>query len=506
METLNVNEGSTSAAQKAYKLLAQPTAPAYVNGFAAPGIESSRFFFETLLRYHLASLLVLVEQGLVPRPRGRRMASAFLQVLKEGYDALEIDPGLEDLQPNVEKAVVALIGAEDAGDVGIARARAEFGHVAAHLALREQTLATIRDQLALTRTILDLAARHVDTIVPYYTQHMRAEPITFGYYFSSFAEAFVQNVRRMRGSFERYSRSPAGIGHIVPTPLPLDRRKIAQAIGLDDVVHHSLYGYLNSDVFVDTLGTASISAATVSRLCLDFWWWSSNELEIFRFGDAWCGGSFIMPHKRNPSWLKALRFSAMAVKARHDEAQELWMHGAPMFLVGSLGIPALTHAGLKSLRYCCELLGGSLADLAIDVGHAREVAEKDFVQSSQLVSMIVGRHQASWRQAELVVGKFVKEALDERRPARSLSLDRLLEIGREVLGRTLALDPKEFKRALEIEAIVHSRGDCGPAPSAVRKAIESQRAELAQIDGWARAEEERIAANWKDVERRAAQI
>ena len=442
----------------------------------------------------------------MPRPRGRKLAGAYFEVLKNGFDALTIDPSLEDLQPNVEKAVIALIGREDAGDFGIARARAEFGHVAAHLALREEMLETIRELIKLTRQMLELASRHTGTIVPYYTQHMRAEPITFGYYFSSFAEAFVQNVSRMRDAFQRYSRSPAGIGHIVPTPLPLDRNKIAHAIGLNDVVHHSLYGYLNSDVFVETLGAASVSAASFSRMCFDFWWWASNELEVFRFGDAWCGGSFIMPHKRNPSWQKALRFAAMAVKARHDEAQELWMHGAPMFLVGSLPIPGLTHEGLKSLRYCCELLGGALADLTLDADQARRVAENDFVQSSQLVSMIVGRHQASWRQAELVVGKFIKEAVDEGRAPKSLSFDRLIAAGREVLGRDLALDRKEFDRALLLDEIVRSRGDCGPAPDAVAKAIQAQTKELDELENWANTESKRIAENWRSVEARASQL
>jgi argininosuccinate lyase len=506
METLSMKGHASPPAEPPYRLLAQPTAAAYVNGFAAPGIEGSRFFFESLLRYHLASLVVLVEQGIVPRPRGRKLAGAYFEVLKKGYDALTIDPGLEDLQPNVEKAVIALIGREDAGDFGIARARAEFGHVAAHLALRDETLATIQEQAKLARGMLALASRHTETIVPYYTQHMRAEPSTFGYYFSAFTEAFVQNVHRMRDAFGRYSRSPAGIGHIVPTPLPLDRAKIAKAIGLEDVVHHSLYGYLNSDVFVETLATASVSAATFSRMCLDFWWWASNELEVFRFGDAWCGGSFIMPHKRNPSWQKALRFAAMAVRARHNEAEELWMHGAPMFLVGSLPIPALTHEGLKSLRYCCELMGGALADLTIDADRARKVAENDFVQSSQLVSMIVGRHQASWRQAELVVGKFVKEAVDQGRAPESLSFDRLLELGREALGRELALDRKEFERSLQLDEIVRSRGDCGPSPEAVSKAIAAQAKELDEIEQWASAESRRIADNWRSVEKRASQL
>ena len=163
---------------------------------------------------------------------------------------------------------------------------------------------------------------------------MRAEPITFGYYFSSFSEAFLNHARRMRDTYCTFCRVAGGGGPYRPDTAA-DRPETARRLfGLGKPVHHSLYAYLNGDLYVDVLSVAAISAASVSRLCLDFWWWNSNELEIIRFGDEWCGGSFIMPHKRNPSWLKALRFKSMGVKARCNEAQELWMHGAPMFLVG----------------------------------------------------------------------------------------------------------------------------------------------------------------------------
>src|SRR5215218_1560803 len=99
-----------------YKLLAQPTAREYVEGFAAKGIANSSFFFDALIRYHLASMVLLVDQGFVPRDRARRIVSALLEIESRGFAGLEIDPGLEDLQPNVEKAVVALIGPEVAGD------------------------------------------------------------------------------------------------------------------------------------------------------------------------------------------------------------------------------------------------------------------------------------------------------------------------------------------------------------------------------------------------------
>lgn len=487
------------------RLLAQATTPLYVHGFAAPGIEQSKFTFDSLIRYYLASMVVLADQDIVPRTRARRLIAALLELQSRGADGIEVDPGLEDLHPNIEKAVRDLIGEEDAGDFGIARARAEFGHVAWHLALREDALETLGEQIELNRTLLGIAGRHLHTVIPYYTQHMRAEPITFGYYLSAFVEAFVENAERTRYACQRFAISPAGIGHIVPT-MPINRKRLAELIGLGDTVHHSLHGYLNADLFVDVLGSASLTAATISRLCMDFWWWASNELHIVRFGDAWCGGSFIMPHKRNPSWLKALRFSSMAVKARHNEAQELWMHGTPMLLVGSLGIPGLAHEGLKSLRYACELLAGAAREMTIDAKHGHDVASQDFSQSSQLVSLIVSGKQASWRQAEHVVGAFVKEAVDAGRTADSLKFERLLEIGKTMLGREMEIKKSDFDKALDIDAIIAGRTDCGPAASAVETAIASLSRKNDALGQWVKAEQQRIAACWKNVEDLARKI
>ncbi|MGH7715127.1 MAG: lyase family protein, partial [Vulcanimicrobiaceae bacterium] len=293
---------------------------------------------------------------------------------------------------------------------------------------------------------------------------------------------------------------------IVPTPLAIDRPRLADLLGLGEPAIHSLYSYLNGEVYVDALSAASLTASSISRMLLDLWWWASDELSLVRFADEWCGGSFIMPHKRNPSWMKACRFATINVKAKHNEAQELWMHGTPMFLVASLPIPGIMHEGFGTLRFACELLSGALKSAEIDVKRAREVTEEDYVQSSQLVSLIVGNGDAGWRQAEHVVGALVKEAIDAKRPPQSVTYDRMLEIGREQLGKTLTVKREAFEAALDVKNIVASRGDCGPAPNAVRAAIKKQRERISELQSWTSSEQERVAKNWAEVERLARAI
>lgn len=476
------------------KLLDQATSRLYTEKFSAKNIDASKFFFDHLLYYYIASCVVLREQDVIPRERTRRLVEALFKLSEGGVDSLDLDPGLEDLVPNVERAIVDMIGPVDASDLGIARARAEFGHVAAHLALRDELLDTIEQVTVLNEDALDFAHRNLNSFIPYYTQHMRAEPITFGYYFSSFNEAFAANGRRLRDSYGRYLPSIAGVGHIVPTPIPVDRDRLAQLLGLGKPVHHSLYAYLNGDCYVDTLSAAALMGSSLSRLNLDFWWWASSDLRVLTFSDEWCGGSFIMPHKRNPSWLKALRFATIGVKLRLDEALETWSHSTPMLLVGALTTPLHAYRGMQDLRYAMELVSGNLRTMEVDRERGRELAGRDFTQSSQLVSLLVRKQQTGWRLAEHVVGKLVKEAVDSGKAAEDMTHQRFVEIGKELLGEDIKVTPAEFADALVIEEIVNSRGDCGPAPDAVAKAIAAQRADAEETRKWVREEKARLAA------------
>ena len=492
--------------QHAPRMLAQPTAPLYVDHFCRGNIEGSKFSYLHLLRYNLASVLTLHHQGMIPRERARRLASALLELMRLGPDGIELDPGLEDIQPNIERAVLERIGTEDGGDLSLGRARFEFVYIGIYLAIREEVLAARKGILDTVGALLALSQTHLDTLASYYTHHIRAEPITFGYYFSSFAEAFLAAADRLEASYHRFSVSPAGVGQVVPTSFPLDRPFLAKLLGMQTVVKHSLYGYWNVDVLLDVLGVAALTGGTMGRFASDLYWWSSSDLRLMTWGEEWTGGSFIMPQKRNPSWLKPVRQAAIDIATGHAKALNEYLNTAPMLLVGLIEVPGLVHRGLDDLRLGLQLLSSALPTARIDAERGRQHAQSDFIQAARIVHQLVKSRQASWREAELVVGEFVREVIGRGQDCNALEAKRLCQIARERLARDVSITQRDLAESLDPAAIVRSRGDSGPAPAAVRKAIEAQQAAVADGKAAIAAETRRLAHVWRDLETAAAQL
>ena len=64
--------------------------------------------------------------------------------------------------------------------------------------------------LELQNTILTLAEKHVETIMPGYTHQQHATPITFGHYMISNFYAFHRDFQRLVGAYERTNLNTFG--------------------------------------------------------------------------------------------------------------------------------------------------------------------------------------------------------------------------------------------------------------------------------------------------------
>jgi argininosuccinate lyase len=221
-----------------------------------------------------------------------------------------------------------------------------------------------------------------------------------------------------------------------------------------------------------------------------------------RWGEEWEGGSFIMPQKRNPSWLKPVRQAGIDVANGHAKAVNEYLNTAPMLLVGLIEVPSLVHRGLDDLSYGMSVLAAALPTMKLDAERGRHQASSDFIQSAQLVHELVKSNVASWRQAEVIVGRFMRGAIAAGSGARDLRIEELAAIAREE-GVELAMTQQELDRCFDPAAIVASRGDSGPAPQAVRDACAAHRSEIEGHRRWLAGERSRLSQVWTSLENAA---
>jgi argininosuccinate lyase len=157
---------------------------------------------------------------------------------------------------------------------------------------------------------------------------------------------------------------------------------------------------------------------------------------------------------------------------------------------------------LDSLRYGLSILTKALPTAKIDAAQGRKHAGADLIQSAQLVNHLISTRQASWREAELIVGTFVREAIAGGKP---LQATRLIDISREA-GVEISIDQQQLDTCFDPDALIRTRGDSGPAPDAVSGAIASQRATISQHKAWMKSERTRIEKVWSDLEAAASAL
>src|SRR5262249_46455410 len=119
--------------------------------------------------------------------------------------------------------------------------------------------------------LLDLAAKHVDTVVPAYTHGLQAQPISLAHYLLAFASAFERDCERMAQAYPRINQSPLGAAALATSGFPLGRRRLAVLLGFDGVVENSLDANQVSgmDAQTELASVLAISALHVGQFVQD---------------------------------------------------------------------------------------------------------------------------------------------------------------------------------------------------------------------------------------------
>ena len=104
--------------------------------------------------------------------------------------------------------------------------------------------------------------------------------------------------------------SVAGAGGSAGSRWALDRARLAELLGCDGLVEHAKDAAWQADVYVELLATLAIAATHQSQLGQDFEIYASQEFGLVELADAHSRASALMPQKKNPYALAAIRTQA----------------------------------------------------------------------------------------------------------------------------------------------------------------------------------------------------
>lgn len=447
----------------------------YVDEILSPVFEvAKRRFYRSIMEVNLAHTLMLERCGIVATDAARQITETLLDRLEsppqQGYD-----PTYEDLFFLIEHQIEEAIGAETAGHMHVAFSRNDLDAAIFRMALRQDLLDLLDRLCAVRSTVLDLAASHVETVMPAHTHNQQAQPTTLAHYLLAVEGNLARDTERFVALYTRVNRSPMGAAALATTGFPIDRFLVANWLGFEGLVENSYDAVCASDHMLEAASTLAVMGSNLSRFTTDLLQWATNEFGLLQLDDSLVQVSSIMPQKRNPVALEHLRAVLSRLMGRAGSVFPL-AHNVPLGDINDVGddLQPLLEEAVEEARRALDLLREILPKIhfATTILHAR--ARDGFSAVTELADTLVREAGFPFRQAHHIISRFVQVLRLENRTLSGSSLVELNKVAQETVGRPTGLTEESFRQAIDPRLFVERRSVTGgPAPSEVRRALKT---------------------------------
>jgi argininosuccinate lyase len=358
----------------------------------------------------IAHAAMLGRTGIITDREARRIIKGLRDVLQEIVDGrFRFSMALEDIHMNIEHRLIRKIGAVG-GKLHTARSRNDQVALDLRMYLRDEIL-KLRELLrGLQRSIVELAGREQDTVMPGYTHLQRAQPVLLGHHLLAYYEMFDRDRARLADCYKRVNVMPLGSGALAGTVLPIDRQYVAKLLGFDGVSENSMDAVADRDFAVEFVSACCQIMVHVSRLSEELVLWSSSEFGFITIADAFTTGSSIMPQKKNPDVAELARGKAGRVFGSLTALLTL-LKGLPLAYNRDLQEdkePVFDAADTVSRTL--SVLTAMLRGVQVNREAMRRAAEDGFITATDLADYLV-RKGMPFRQAHEIVGRAVLRAI-----------------------------------------------------------------------------------------------
>ncbi|MBS7808616.1 argininosuccinate lyase [Variovorax sp. PCZ-1] len=430
----------------------------------------------------LAHAEMLAAQSIISEADHASIQKGMAQIRHEiESGAFEWKLDLEDVHLNIEARLTQLVG--DAGKrLHTGRSRNDQVATDVRLWLRSE-MDVISGLLAeLQRSLLSVAEKNADVILPGFTHLQVAQPVSFGHHMLAYVEMFARDAQRLADVRKRVNQLPLGSAALAGTTYPLDRERVAKTLGMEGVCQNSLDAVSDRDFAIEFTAAASIVMVHISRLSEELIIWMSQNFAFIKIADRFTTGSSIMPQKKNPDVPELARGKTGRVVG-HLMGLITLMKGQPLAYnkdnqEDKEPLFDTVDTLKDTLRIFAEMMGGQLqADgsrqggISVNPEAMERAALKGYATATDLADYLV-KKGLPFRDAHEVVAHAVKFASERGMDLSDLPLDTLQSFNKGV--------EKDVYDVLSLRGSLNARNTLGgTAPAQVKLQIAKHQKRLA---------------------------
>jgi argininosuccinate lyase len=372
----------------------------------------------------IAHAQMLGKQRIIPKSDATKIVVGLKKLLKQiEMGKFEYDPYAEDIHTNIQNRLKALIG-KPADKLHTARSRNDQVVLDTKLYCLEHVLFLIFTIENLQKAIVSFAKKNNDVIIPGYTHLQQAQVVLLAHHMLAYVEMLARDKARLEDCFKRVNVMPLGSCALAGTSLKTDRPYVARLLQFAQVAANSMDVVSDRDFIVELISASSITAMHLSRIAEDMILWSTKEFNFIDIDSSFCTGSSIMPHKKNPDVLELMRGSTGKIYGHLMEVLVL-LKGLPLAYNRDLQLdkPPLFDT-VESLQLMLDLLTKIFSSLKVKQQEVIKHINDESFFCVDVMDYLV-KKGVSYRDAHDVLGKMVKECIDQGISIVSLSKTQL---------------------------------------------------------------------------------
>ena len=459
--------------------LEAPPGAVYTATILEPGYNFMlEHYFYPLVETNKAWTVMLHQTNIIDQNAARALLDAILALEAEGPEGMgKFDPRYEYFYSHMEHYLIDKAGEEVAGEINIGRTRPE---PLVRMVTRERILGVLEELGALCKTLLEIAEREAETVMPQWTHFQHAQLSTVGHYLAGIVDSIGRDSERLFAAYSTTNRCTLGCGALAGSSYPLDRQLVADLLGFDGFVENTIDCVSSSDFMLETSAALANTMVTLSRLCQDLYIWHTEEFDFVVIGDEYAGSSSMMPQKKNAYPFEYVR--ARAARAVGDMASTFGtLHNTNFQDIKDVEEEVVypVFQSFDETSLSLRLLEGTISSMEIKRDNMLEKAARGFGSCTELAARIHRQTDLSYRTAHRIVGNLVLRAYKQGKHATDVNAALVNESAREVTGHDLDITDDTVRTALDPTTFVEAHDvPGGPAPQVVRCAIQDTRARL----------------------------
>ncbi len=376
---------------------------------------------------------------------------------------------LEDVHMNIERRLTDLIG--DAGK-RLHTGRSRNDQVATDIRLYLRSAIDDIDHLLhrLCESLLNLAEKHFNTILPGFTHMQVAQPVTFGHHLLAYAEMFNRDIERLKDCRKRVNRLPLGAAALAGTTFPIDRERVARTLGFEEVCRNSLDAVSDRDFAIEFCADAALIMTHISRMSEELILWMSPRIGFIDIADRFCTGSSIMPQKKNPDVPELARGKTGRVNG-HLMGLLMLMKGQPLaYNKDNQEDKEPLFDTVDTVSDTLRIFADMVSAITVKPEMMRQAAFQGYATATDLADYLV-KKGLPFRDAHEAVARAVRFCVEKGCDLSELTLDQM-----KAFSNLIESDVLEI---LTLEGSVKARDHIGgTAPAQVKNAIAGMRKRL----------------------------